>query len=61
MAVPGEIKGYYEAWNRFGKMPWKDLFQPAIRLCEEGFIVERELSIQIKNSEVMIRADPNFR
>lgn len=61
MAVPAEIKGYYEAWKKFGKVEWKDLFQKAIQLCEEGFIVEKLTSDKIRSNEVAIRADPNLR
>lgn len=61
MAVPGDVRGYYEAWNKFGRLPWSDLFQPAIQRCEEGFIVEKDLSKAIKQYEEVMYSDPNFR
>jgi gamma-glutamyltranspeptidase / glutathione hydrolase len=35
--VPGVIAGLAEAHSRFGRLPWSDLLQPAIRLCHDGF------------------------
>nr|XP_012235938.1 PREDICTED: gamma-glutamyltranspeptidase 1-like [Linepithema humile] len=39
VAVPGELAGYWEAHQRFGKLPWADLFQPSIELCEKGYVL----------------------
>lgn len=36
-AVPGELAGYWEAHQRFGKLPWADLFEPSVELCEKGY------------------------
>ena len=61
MGVPGEIYGFYEEWKLFGRVPWSRLFIGAIRICEEGFRVEKALSVAIANSETVIRADQNWR
>ena len=36
--VPGEVKGYWEAKQRFGnpEITWAELIQPSIDLCEKG-------------------------
>ncbi|XP_068679087.1 glutathione hydrolase 1 proenzyme-like [Montipora foliosa] len=37
VAVPGEVNGYRTVWKKYGRLPWKDLVQPAINLAKEGF------------------------
>ena len=37
--VPGVIDGWWKISQRFGKLPWKDLFAPAIAYAEQGFPV----------------------
>lgn len=39
IGVPGELKGYWEAYKKFGKLPWKSLIEPSIKLCENGYIL----------------------
>lgn len=41
--VPGYVAGIYHASKTKGKLPWKDLFEPAIRVAEEGFIIDHLL------------------
>ena len=43
VGVPGIIRMLYEAHRRYGKLPWRRLFEPAIHLAEQGFIVSPRL------------------
>ncbi len=43
VGVPGNIALAAKAHERFGKLPWAELFQPAIRLAEDGFVMNRRL------------------
>jgi gamma-glutamyltranspeptidase/glutathione hydrolase len=39
VTVPGAVDGWAKAHARFGKLPWKDLFEPAIFYAEHGYEV----------------------
>lgn len=37
VGVPGNLRLAWEAHRKWGKLPWADLFQPAIRYAQDGF------------------------
>lgn len=39
VTVPGVVDGWSQAHHRFGRLPWKDLFAPAIYYAEHGYAV----------------------
>jgi len=39
VTVPGAVEGWSQAHGRFGRLPWKDLFAPAIYYAEHGYAV----------------------
>src|SRR5579862_8623829 len=39
VTVPGAVQGWYQMHQRFGKLPWKDLFRDAITFADQGFPV----------------------
>jgi len=55
--IPGEIKGLYDAYKIGGRLPWEDLFQPAIELCVNGFKIPNALANALSSKEKEIRKD----
>ena len=41
VTVPGVVDGWTKLHDRCGKLPWRDLFQPAIFYAEHGFPLPR--------------------
>ena len=44
VGVPGVVALYKSAHEDHGKLPWSELFQPAIRLAQEGFEVSPRMA-----------------
>ncbi|BAU40911.1 gamma-glutamyltransferase family protein [Leptolyngbya sp. O-77] len=42
VTVPGAVSGWRSLWQRWGKLPFEQLFEPAIRYAEQGFPVSPE-------------------
>ncbi|XP_011312597.1 gamma-glutamyltranspeptidase 1 [Fopius arisanus] len=60
IAVPGELAGYWEAHQKYGKLPWKDLFEPTIALCSEGVVINEYLASHLKSKEHLILEQPSL-
>lgn len=61
MGVPGEIAGLHEAWLQHGRLNWRTLFQPAIKLARDGFVVAPYLASSIAKSAEKIMNDPGLQ
>ncbi|XP_023246184.1 glutathione hydrolase 1 proenzyme-like [Copidosoma floridanum] len=59
IAVPGELLGYWEAHQKYGRLPWRDLFTGAIELCDTGVVVNKYLETSLKGKESFIRDEKN--
>lgn len=47
VGVPGTVRGMALAHQRFGKLPWKELVMPAVKLAEEGFALDGHLAASL--------------
>ncbi len=57
VGVPGVVKMLEVAHQQYGKLPWAQLFIPAIALAESGFKVSPRLAMQLKN-DAHLKKDP---
>lgn len=53
--------GYWKAHQIGGKLEWRELFEPAIKLCEDGYIVRKSLANAIAEKESLIRKNSGLR
>ena len=51
VGVPGLLRMLELAHKEHGRLPWRDLFQPAIMLATEGFPISERLARQIASAE----------
>ena len=60
IGTPGAVALYHAAHQRMGRLPWATLFQPALKLASEGFIVSprlaRYLPMMAKRSRLAVNA-----
>ena len=59
VGVPGMIALYKSAHDDHGKLPWADLFQPAIRLADEGYEVTPRTANNLPRIGAAGRLDEN--
>ena len=60
VGVPGTVAGFWEAHQRFGKLPWEELVNPAIKLAEEGFLPAKILVDDIQSMKDWFKDKTNF-
>ncbi len=48
--VPGTVRGLALAHRKYGKLPWKEVVQPAVELATNGFVLSKALSESISGA-----------
>ncbi len=61
VSVPGAVAGWHRMHQRYGRLPWRDLFQPAIYYARNGFPVTELIQWDWERLETKLRDDHNAR
>ncbi|XP_072383534.1 scoloptoxin SSD14-like [Diabrotica undecimpunctata] len=62
VAVPGETRGYWTLYNKFGGgVPWSALVEPTIKICEEGIEMNELTYNNVRDQISVVRADRGLR
>ena len=60
ITVPGAVSAWVALSERFGKLPFADLFEPAIRYAADGYMVSPTISRLWANQVPLLRDVPGF-
>jgi len=59
--VPGSVAGLYEAWRKYGSLPWARVIAPAIRLAGGGHVIDTARSRDIAADRDLLAQFPASR
>ncbi|OFW81239.1 MAG: gamma-glutamyltransferase [Alphaproteobacteria bacterium RIFCSPLOWO2_01_FULL_40_26] len=57
VGTPGALKALKAAHEKYGKLPWKNLFAPAIKIAREGFILDKKIHVILEQTPYLSRFD----
>jgi gamma-glutamyltranspeptidase/glutathione hydrolase len=60
VSVPGCVAGWTELHGKWGKLPFRKLFEPAVRYGREGFLVSSTISSQWAKQVPELKEQPGF-
>jgi gamma-glutamyltranspeptidase/glutathione hydrolase len=61
VTVPGVVEGWAKLHGRYGKLPWRDLFQPAIYFAKNGYAVPEIMDDFWKLRQDALKTNPESR
>ncbi len=61
VTVPGVVRGWWALHKKFGRLPWAELFQPAIYIAQHGFPVTEWVSAYWSRSTEKLEKNANAR
>lgn len=61
VGVPGTVRGLELAHKRFGKLPWKSVVAPGVKLAEEGFTLTPARASSLNNVLASARNNAEFQ
>jgi gamma-glutamyltranspeptidase/glutathione hydrolase len=61
VSVPGCVDGWYEMHEMFGRLPMKDILQPAINYAREGFPVTELIAFYLNAGTRRLMEYPNIK
>ncbi|RFP10814.1 MULTISPECIES: gamma-glutamyltransferase [unclassified Duganella] len=59
VGVPGTVRGWHEALDRYGSMSFKQVLAPAIAVASDGFTVNANFTHLVEDSEAKFRMFPD--
>jgi gamma-glutamyltranspeptidase/glutathione hydrolase len=57
--VPGTVAGFWAAHQKYGRLKWSDLVEPAVRLAREGFVVGEGQAAGVRTAGTVFRQFPD--
>jgi len=60
VTIPGAVSAWRELSQRYGRVPFADLFEPAIRYARRGFLVSPVVALQWAFTAGLYAAHPEF-
>jgi gamma-glutamyltranspeptidase/glutathione hydrolase len=61
VSVPGCVDGWFEMHDMFGRLPMKDILQPAISYARDGFPVSEVIAYYLYRGTQVLKEYPNIK